>query len=110
MPVTLYGLKTCDASRGAARELQGSGRKVAFRDIRDAPLTSDEIAWFLARFGADLVNRRSTTWRGLSEAERMRDPAELLAAHPALMKRPVIADGETVTLGWDRAARNTHLG
>jgi len=55
-----------------------------------------------ARFGADLVNRKSTTWRQLSEAERQRDPRELLAEHPALMKRPLIDDGGTLYLGWGK--------
>jgi arsenate reductase-like glutaredoxin family protein len=51
------------------------------------------------------VNRSSTTWRGLSEAARAQAPATLLAAHPALMKRPVLVEGEKATLGWDKAAQ-----
>ena len=52
-------------------------------------------------FGAALVNRRSTTWRGLSEDERGADPVALLGAHPTLIKRPVIErpDGR-MTVGW----------
>ena len=105
----LYGLKTCDTCRKAAKALEAAGHAVTFRDVRAEPLSGAEIATFLAAFGDRLVNRSSTTWRGLDEAERARPAAELLAAHPALMKRPVLVEGEKVTLGWDKAAQGLWL-
>lgn len=98
----VHGLKTCDTCRKAVRVLVEFGHEVALRDIRAEPLSRDEIAHFLAAFGETLLNRRSTTWRGLPEAERARPVAELLAAHPALMRRPVIrsADG-ALHPGWE---------
>ena len=54
------------------------------------------------QFGAALLNTRSTTWRGLDAAERVKDPLELLAAHPTLMKRPLIDDDGTLYLGWGK--------
>ena len=41
----------------------------------------------------------------LSEEERAGDPVALLSAHPTLMKRPVIEDGDGLTLGWDAEAQ-----
>ncbi len=105
----LYGLKTCDTCRKAAKALVAAGHAVTFRDVRAEPLSAAEIATFLAAFGDRLVNRSSTTWRGLDEAERARPAAELLAAHPALMKRPVLVEGEKITLGWDKAAQGLWL-
>jgi arsenate reductase-like glutaredoxin family protein len=96
----IHGLKTCDACRKAVKE---TGAEL--RDVREDPLTEAEIARFLEEFGDALVNRRSTTWRGLSEAERAGDPAALLAAHPTLMKRPVVEDGERLLLGWTAEVR-----
>ncbi|MEO1000977.1 MAG: ArsC/Spx/MgsR family protein [Pseudomonadota bacterium] len=96
MSAVVHGLKTCDACRKAVKAL-GEGARL--RDVRSEPLSEAEIARFLAAFGEALVNRRSTTWRGLSEAERARDPAALLAAHPSLMKRPVVERDDTLTLG-----------
>lgn len=109
LPV-LYGLKTCDTCRNAARVLEAAGKTVEFRDVRADPLSEEALGRFEAAFGDALVNRRSTTWRGLSEAERSAPALTLLARHPALMKRPVIEDGEVLTLGWDKAARAAHLG
>jgi len=93
----IYGLGTCDTCRAARKAL---GEVARFRDVRAVPLSAEEIAEFLAAFGPDLVNRRSTTWRGLSETERREAPQALLARHPALMKRPVIRAGDELYLGW----------
>lgn len=93
----LYGIKTCDTCRKAVKALGCD-----LIDVRATPLERAELERFHTRFGAALVNTRSTTWRGLDEAERSRDPLDLLAAHPTLMKRPLIdVDGE-LYLGWGK--------
>ena len=102
----LYGISACDTCRKARKEMEATGHEVVFRDLRADPLSAEEISRFLALFGEDLVNRRSTTWRALSEAERAEAPAALLARYPALMKRPLLAGGEKATLGWDAATRS----
>jgi len=38
--------------------------------------------------------------RAQAEAERAAPPLELLAAHPALMKRPLMAVDNTLFLSW----------
>ncbi len=98
--ITIYGLKACDTCRTAQRVLSAAGHDVTLRDVRVDPVTRDVLADWLARLGPGLVNRASTTWRGLPEAERARDPVDLLADHPALMKRPVIVAGDAAHLGW----------
>ena len=106
----LYGLKTCDTCRKAVKALQAAGHAVEMVDVRATPLALGQIGAFLDLFGDALVNRKSTTWRQLSEAERARDPAALLGAHPALMKRPVIEDGDALWLGWGKDVQNSLLG
>lgn len=105
----LYGIKACDTCRKARQEIEKEGYSVDFRDVRATPLTKAEIEGFLAQFGDTLLNKRSTTWRGLDEAERLEPPLDLLTKHPTLMKRPVIK-AEKTTLGWDAAAKSVHLG
>jgi arsenate reductase-like glutaredoxin family protein len=100
----VYGIKTCDTVKKALRALEAAGHAPVLRDVRAEPLSAAEIAEFQAAFGDKLINRASTTWRGLSEAERAAPVPELLAAHPTLMKRPVIR-GVELTLGWDKAAQ-----
>ena len=105
--LTLYGLKTCDTCRKARKALTEAGHTVTLRDVRAEPLSEAERDRFLEVFGDALINRASTTWRGLSEEERTAAPADLLRAHPALMKRPVVAGGGALSLGWDAAARTS---
>ncbi|MFD1344140.1 arsenate reductase family protein [Litorisediminicola beolgyonensis] len=95
----LYGLKTCDTCRKALKALPDA----TLVDVRAEGVPEDVLATALERFGERLVNTRSTTWRGLSEEERKGAPEDLLRAHPALMKRPLIVDGEAMYLGWDKA-------
>lgn len=100
--LAVYGLKTCDTCRKALKWLAGEGIEAAFHDLRADGVSSDRAAAWLAALGSDrLVNRRGTTWRGLSEDDRARDPLALIRDYPALIKRPVFAleDG-TVLIGF----------
>ncbi|MGC9369198.1 MAG: ArsC/Spx/MgsR family protein [Paracoccaceae bacterium] len=106
----LYGLKTCDTCRAARKALAAAGKEPEYTDVRSEGVPEAELQRFLAAFGAALINKRSTTWRGLSEAERAGDPLALLRAHPTLMKRPVIeADGQ-LYLGWGQEVQARLLG
>jgi len=92
----IYGLKNCDVVRNARKALP----EATMHDVRDAPLNRETLERFLAAFPDTLVNKRSTTWRKLSDSERGGDRIALLQAHPALMKRPLIAAGDSLYLGW----------
>ena len=92
----LYGLKNCDTCRKALKELQNAD----FVDVRADGAPADVMARAHELFGAALLNTRSTSWRALDEDTRQTPPLALLAAHPALMKRPLIVAGDTMYLGW----------
>lgn len=104
----IYGIGACDTCRKATRALSALNPEV--RDVRKTPLSRPEIDALLAVFGADLVNRKSTTWRSLSDTERMQDAGDLLAAHPTLMKRPVIERDGQFHLGWGPETQAALLG
>lgn len=97
----IYGIKTCDTCRKAIKALPDA----AFVDVRADGLPDVVRDAALAEFGVALINTRSTTWRGLSEEERQADPVSLLAVHPTLMKRPLVADGDRLVLGWTKDAQ-----
>jgi arsenate reductase len=96
----LYGISTCDTCKKALKALEAAGKDVTFRDIRADPLTEDEIAELVTEFGDAIINRQSTTWRGLSDWLKASEPEAQLAAQPTLMKRPVIRDEDRLLLGW----------
>ena len=105
-PLTLYGLKNCDTCKKALRALEAADRETAFVDIReDAELTRLVPAWLKAVGAETLVNRRSTTWRTLDDADKaaaLGDSAkDILIAHPTLIKRPLIDTGAEILVGWD---------
>jgi arsenate reductase len=109
-PLTLYGLKNCDTCKKALGALSAAGHEVAFVDIRaEADLPSLVPAWLKEVGTEKLVNRRSTTWRGLTtdqQATALGDrAAALLIDNPTLIKRPVIVTGADVIVGWDKGAK-----
>lgn len=93
----IYGLKNCDACRKAVKALP----QAEFRDVRVDGVPDAVLAAAFERFGDALINTRSTTWRGLDEAQRAGLPLDLIKAHPALMKRPLIENGSGFFLGWN---------
>jgi arsenate reductase-like glutaredoxin family protein len=99
--ITLVGLSTCDSCKKARKALEAAGHQVAFRDLRAEPLSAAEWEDLVTELGSDLVNRKSTTWRGLSDFLRESEPEAQLLAQPTLMKRPLLRDGAKMTLGWD---------
>nr|WP_325253276.1 ArsC/Spx/MgsR family protein [Amylibacter sp.] len=105
----LYGLKTCDTCRKALKSLQAAGHEVSFIDVRADGVLAPELERFHGAFGADLLNTRSTTWRGLDEAARASEPLSLLRDHPTLMKRPVIDHDGALTLGWGKDVQEKYL-
>ncbi len=108
--VTLYGLSTCDTCKLAQKALVRAGRQVTFRDVRADPLTEAEIAAIVGAFGDRVVNRQSTTWRSMGAFLKAADAEAQIAAAPAVMKRPVIRDGESWHLGWDSATEAALTG
>ncbi len=98
----LYGLKNCDTCRKALKSLEAAGHAVDYIDVRADGVTPNELQRFWDAFGDSLLNTRSTTWRGLGETERAKDPLTLLVDHPTLMKRPVIDQDGSLSLGWTK--------
>lgn len=104
----LYGLKTCDTCRKAMKALGAAGIAYDFHDVRADGLTKKQLAGWADAVGWEaLLNKSSATWRGLADADKedlnRQKAIALIAAHPALMKRPLIErDGTEVYVGWTK--------
>lgn len=103
----VYGLKNCDTCKKAIKALGDAGVDFTVVDVRADGVPSDLLAEWVGKLGSDaLVNRRSTTWRGLSDAEKVSADGEgavtLMTEHPTLMKRPVIVAEGAVHVGWTK--------
>ena len=111
--VTLYGIPNCDQVRKARAWLDMHGVAYRFHDFKREGLAPALATRWLRQVGADLlINRKGTTWKKLSDAERLASgaagdtddtgaAARLLGAHPSVVKRPVLEHGEQVTIGFD---------
>ena len=111
MTVTVYGIPNCDSCRKALKWLDGKGVSYSFHDVRADGLDRTTISKWETELGEALVNRRSTTWRQLAEAERNLDdiPAQV-ARHPTLLKRPLLETANSVTVGFDADTWQEKLG
>lgn len=101
----IYHLKTCDTCRKAIKALRAAGHDPELIDVRADGVDAATLERFEAALGYEaLVNKKSTTWRGLSETQKSnlsRDTAiALLLDHPTLMKRPVIDQNGALSVGW----------
>ena len=105
-----FGLKTCDTCRKAQKALAAAGYDFQIVDVRADGVAHADLAAIVANFGDASINRASTTWRGLSDAERGADTLSLLKAHPTLMKRPAISHEGTWTIGWKPDVQAKYLG
>ena len=104
---TFWGLSTCDTCRKARKALEAGGVAFTYRDVRETPPDTESILKWVAALGRDsILNKRSTTWRAIDEAEKAKTESDkgaaaLMAANPTLIKRPILEDGDRVTAGWN---------
>ena len=98
----LYGLKNCDSCKKALKEIRSAGKAIEFINIKDHPVSLGIIQKWLDQHGDGvLVNRKSTTWRNLSDGDRRTPAPILLQAHSTLIKRPIIVVGDHSFVGWN---------
>lgn len=105
----VYGLKNCDTCRKARKWLDAKGIDHEFVDLRESTPAVAELECWHDALGGALLNRRGTTWRQLPEIEKAKAEMKaelpaLLHAQPALMKRPIVVDGDTMLVGFDETA------
>jgi Spx/MgsR family transcriptional regulator len=102
--LTVYGIKQCDTCHKALAWLEQHGIDHRFHDFRTDGLEAGLLrAWLESEFADRLINRRSTTWRQLSEAQRrVQGDAllDLLLQYPTLIKRPVFVRERIVAVGF----------
>lgn len=110
----IYTLKSCDTCRKALKWLADNNIAASNFDIRETPVPADTLAAVIAGLGWEKVlNRRSTTWRTLPDADKNNITAEkaaaLIAEHPTLMKRPLFITGTGPMVGFDKKVQETLL-
>lgn len=101
----IYGLKNCDTCRKAVKWLEAEGIAHQFHDLKTEGISAVDVKRFAGAVGWEaLLNKASTTWRGLPDGDKEglseAKAVKLMAVHPALIKRPVFDNGKTVISGF----------
>ncbi len=115
MTTTIYGIKNCDTMKRAFAWLKEHQIEYAFHDYKKSGVTATMLETWASRVGWEtLLNTRGTTWRGLSDEERenvdARKAIRLMQRHPSLIKRPVLAHGKELLVGFDASAYQKTFG
>lgn len=100
--LTIAGIKACDSMKKAFARLDAAGVAYNFMDFKKTAPTLEQVSGWLASVGDTLVNRKGTTWRQLTPGEQAASGDALVAlivAKPSLIKRPLLSDGNSVTVG-----------
>lgn len=115
--VKIYGIKNCDTMQKAMKWLDGAGINYEFHNYKTDGIDKATVQTWLKHFPSDkLINTKGTTFRGLSEDEKVSisnktKAVALMLAHTSIIKRPIwdFGDGR-IFLGWDEAAIKQSLG
>jgi len=104
--IQLYGIPNCDTVKKARRWLDERGIAHAFHDYKKEGADPAKLSAWSADLGWEaLLNRRGTTFRKLEEADKADVDADkavrLMAAHPSLIKRPVVEHAGGLLAGFD---------
>lgn len=110
----VFGLKNCDSCAMAQAWLKEHVVNYEFRDLRSEGVEKERLErWLASPHAALLINRRSTTWRNLTVAEKAMsdsDSVKILSKHPTLIKRPVLErHGHVLLVGFSADAFREHL-
>ena len=105
---TLIGIKNCDSVKKARKWLEGNNIEYRFHDLREHGMDKAALTTWIDTLGWEvLLNKRSTTWKQLSEDERTDIDKEkaltLLLAYPTLIKRPVLITPSEIIVGFKEA-------
>ncbi|MBE8189464.1 MAG: Spx/MgsR family RNA polymerase-binding regulatory protein [Candidatus Thioglobus sp.] len=97
----MYGIKNCDSVKKAQKFLTANGLEFEFIDFRKVALDEQTLQNFAAAVGWEaLINKRSTTYRNLTAAEKKRINFALVLKNPTLIKRPILVRGGEIRVGF----------
>jgi len=106
--IEFYGIPNCDTVKKARTWLEARGIEYTFHDYKKEGADPAKLTAWIDAAGLDAVlNRRGTTFRKLSDADKVDIDAakavRLMAEHPSLIKRPVVELDGGVLVGFKEA-------
>ena len=109
--IKLYGIRNCDTVRKAIKYLDVNDIRYQFIDYRKNPISLEKLQTIVSIVGwENLINRRSTTYRSLSEKQKKNINYDLVLNYPTLIKRPVLITEDEVLVGFSEKKYATIIG
>ena len=109
--IKLYGIRNCDTVRKAIKYLDVNDIRYQFIDYRKNPISLEKLQTIVSIVGwENLINRRSTTYRSLSERQKKNINYDLVLNYPTLIKRPVLISEDEVLVGFSEKKYATIIG
>ena len=101
----IYGIKNCDTMKKARTWLDSRGVAYVFHDYKASGIGREVLEGWVRNVGWEvLLNRAGTTFRKLPDAARANLTEEkavaLMLDQPSMIKRPVLAVGGELTVGF----------
>ncbi|MCQ8896047.1 arsenate reductase [Limnobacter humi] len=103
--VEVYGIPNCDSVKKALKNLKDAGVQPVFHNFKTEGVDPGLLSTWLNSMGVDkVINKKGTTWRGLSvdvQAQALSSTgAHALALNnPSVIKRPVVKIADQWTIG-----------
>jgi Spx/MgsR family transcriptional regulator len=103
--VTIYGIKNCDTMKKARAWLDAHRVAYDFHDYKAAGIAPAVLAGWAREIGwQTLLNRAGTTFRKLPDKDKEglteKKALALMATQPSMIKRPVLAAGDLLLVGF----------
>ena len=105
---SLFGISNCNSVKKARNLLSENKVDYTFIDLKKIQLSEKQVLRWLQIVGVqNLINRNGTSWRNLSESEKLMansidDAITLILHYPTLIKRPLVEwNNKDITVGFD---------
>lgn len=104
--LTIFGIKNCDTMKKAFTWLDSKKVSYTFHDYKKGNLTADDIRIWLKDLSLDeIINKKGTTWKKLTEEEKnsisdTEKAIALILKNPSVVKRPLIQMGKKHIVGF----------
>lgn len=109
--MVLYGIKNCNTVKNAMNWLSANKVVYTFHDYKTKGISYDKLRLWCGQVGwEELVNKRGTTWKQLSDEEKSQvvnaeEAIKLMMSKTSVIKRPLIErEGKVLALGFDEHA------
>jgi arsenate reductase len=105
--LTLYGIPNCDTTKKAMGWLKKNKFDFSFHDYKQEGISKEKLEAWCNKLGWETIfNKRSTTWRELSDAEQKKvvdqsTAIKTMMQYNSIIKRPVIEYKTKLIVGFN---------